>query len=1814
MKKFLSKLMLLAALLVPLGAHATTDTLVVADGTATSTDVPIYGYYADVSQHNQVIYPASMLTDMVGQNITGLSFFVSGGWSCPATVSMAIVTDSTLTGLVTNATLTQVWQGTWSSSTQMVFSNAFAYTGGHLLIDIQTTGSQYANSSATGIATNGYVSYNGYYDNTYQFLPKAQFVYSDEDFCFMPVIDSVVSTGTDASVYFHAGGTETDWIIRLAGGTWDDVYSSPYTFTGLTASSFYTVELAAVCSSGDSSLVTSQQFHTECATISDLPYTENFEGLATGYSSPFHPCWTRGAAAGDLPPYVYQDDGSGWYQMFTNTTHQLLFNGEDGDVWAVLPTIDDAIEVSDLEMTIDLDPSIYASNSYYEGYYSFDFLVGVIDSTDYVVGASIDTIAYYTAVSLPETKYVSFANYTGTGKNIIFLAPYDDNAYYGSMMAVDNVNLYVAPQCPRPDSLTVVAADSNELELSWVADASATDFLVEWRSSDTAAWNSDNATSTSIVIGNLTPNTLYTVRVRTLCSGDTSTAAIGQFRTNCANITAFPWTEGFEADGALACWKIYDFDGNSSDNWTLSEYYSNSGTWAAYSSFNSYDVGTNWLVSTAIDLPSDMDNPVLSWYVLGRAWQTNQPHYSVRVSTTSYTDTLAFTTLFDESRDDDPDTDPFEKRTLSLAQYAGQTIYVAFVRDAGDDYFLAIDDISIYESQEPVVSIVGSAAAVTGLTATYAAHLDEGATDGLTYAWHSVRAAAGTATVNTVAPDTVTLLYTTVGPDTLRLIATNTYGADTTYLYINAVSINYTALPFSTGFEANDDNAWTFANAGTNNWVIDTAVHVAGSRALYISNDNGAHNAYTISNYAYSFVYRAFNFATAGTYGIDFDWRNLAESSASYDYVRVYLAPVTDSIQGASSYSAFNGIPATWVTLVGSLTGSAEWQHHSSTFAVAAPGVYNLVFYWYNDGSVGTNPPAAIDNLSLQAISCPAPTALVIDSVTTTTAAFHWTAGAAETSWQVQVGNLAPVTVTDTFYTATGLTPATNYNIAVRGICGAGDTSFALSGGFWTECDIFQVPYYIHFEGGMLNTCWSNVHTGSVAPSTAWANSLYSSSYGSASYIYSYAPYSTTPVSDYLISPAIHIPATDTAMLRIVLRVAGYPSSYNTPSEAKYEVLVSPTGADSVAAFTDTLWTEVIDTSNFIFRYIPVSAYAGQDIRFAIRNVSYRYGEVAVYDAAVRRVNEPLYYVYGDTTAIAGDTNIYTAERVEGDMASMTLSWTSLMAAAGQATILGANTDTMRIVYSAAGIDTVTFIAHNNYGADTTRFPVHVYQCDVITVFPWTEGFEDAGVINCWWQEGPSTWTVGTGTTSSVPTAHSGTKNVRITHSITGNVTKLITPVLNLSAMSTPLLTFWHVQKVWSGDQDMLKVYYRTAANAPWQLLATYDTNIADWTLDSILLPSPSATYQIAFEMVDGYGYGVGIDDITIGATVVGCPAPSVAVTDTTETSVSISINGTAADYEVACVAGTWVAPAAGTAISTTTYTFNGLTDGTAYAIGVRAVCDAGNYSPWTVVNVTTPQHNCIMPTGLMVTGLTSNGGTISWTAGEAGQTDFQVNIYTTTVNDTLSVQGTTHTFTNLYAGTSYNVRVRAVCSATNFSEWTAPVVLTPTTCPAPTGVAASAQGNTVNVSWDDMQVDQYRVEWYDEGFTNNGHNMTVTTNSATITDLEGGQAYDIYVYAYCSATDVSAASTVVTVQVLGIDDVNSSLINLYPNPANTTVTVDGITGEALVTIVDMNGRTVYSEKAVGKLTIDLSGMAQGAYFVRITGENTTAIRKLIVK
>jgi hypothetical protein len=95
-------------------------------------------------------------------------------------------------------------------------------------------------------------------------------------------------------------------------------------------------------------------------------------------------------------------------------------------------------------------------------------------------------------------------------------------------------------------------------------------------------------------------------------------------------------------------------------------------------------------------------------------------------------------------------------------------------------------------------------------------------------------------------------------------------------------------------------------------------------------------------------------------------------------------------------------------------------------------------------------------------------------------------------------------------------------------------------------------------------------------------------------------------------------------------------------------------------------------------------------------------------------------------------------------------------------------------------------------------------------------------------------------------------------------VSKLVSPVFDLTQMpNNSRLVFWHFMQKWGG-QDELRVYYRNVTGAPWTRLETYTNNVTSWTRRVIQLPSPSRTYQIAFEGSARSGYGVCVDSVSI--------------------------------------------------------------------------------------------------------------------------------------------------------------------------------------------------------------------------------------------------------------------------------------------------------------------------------------------------------------
>ena len=160
--------------------------------------------------------------------------------------------------------------------------------------------------------------------------------------------------------------------------------------------------------------------------------------------------------------------------------------------------------------------------------------------------------------------------------------------------------------------------------------------------------------------------------------------------------------------------------------------------------------------------------------------------------------------------------------------------------------------------------------------------------------------------------------------------------------------------------------------------------------------------------------------------------------------------------------------------------------------------------------------------------------------------------------------------------------------------------------------------------------------------------------------------------------------------------------------------------------------------------------------------------------------------------------------------------------------------------------------------------------CETVTVFPFIETFEDDSTTrDCWSQieeSGTSQWIYATGSSagSDVEEAHGGSTNMLFDASDFG-VGKLVSPPLDLSGLSNPSLSFWFAQEgISTSEQNELKVFYRNDAGNSWVQIGYYPDDISVWTYEKLLLPNPSATYQIAFEATNNLGRSSVLDDIMI--------------------------------------------------------------------------------------------------------------------------------------------------------------------------------------------------------------------------------------------------------------------------------------------------------------------------------------------------------------
>ena len=269
----------------------------VADGTDKDAHFPVWGYNYDGAQTNQMIYPASMLTDLVGKKLKSMTFYftcdsygktIFYGGSVKFSLANTSVASFTSTSRITDG-LVQVASvvpenGTTEKWVITFDDNAdFVYTGENLLIDVVTTAGTWADTEFYGENGHTNASYTNRASSLYSFLPKVTFAYEDSE-TPAPVISGTVTPTTlnFGTVTVGEDGTATITVANTGNTAFTPVFS--------TLEAPFSIEEATEIAAGESKEFT-VTYHPTAAgdangsftvTIGEQePITVNMTGTAT---------------------------------------------------------------------------------------------------------------------------------------------------------------------------------------------------------------------------------------------------------------------------------------------------------------------------------------------------------------------------------------------------------------------------------------------------------------------------------------------------------------------------------------------------------------------------------------------------------------------------------------------------------------------------------------------------------------------------------------------------------------------------------------------------------------------------------------------------------------------------------------------------------------------------------------------------------------------------------------------------------------------------------------------------------------------------------------------------------------------------------------------------------------------------------------------------------------------------------------------------------------------------------------------------------------------------------------------------------------------------------------------------------------------------------------------------------------------------------------------------------------------------------------------------------------------------------------------
>ena len=788
----------------------------------------------------------------------------------------------------------------------------------------------------------------------------------------------------------------------------------------------------------------------------------------------------------------------------------------------------------------------------------------------------------------------------------------------GTWPDVNRYYLFEAPviHCDKPATVTVSNITASSADFAWDASSTANGYEVVCapQSVDISTVTPTTVTGLTYTAQNLTQDCEYVFAVRAICPDGVNTSPWkrASFRTACGQgIATLPYSEDFNSYGTGSssnyptCWQRYS---------TYSTYPYISSTGGAslymYTTANNYCVGT----APAI-LPSagGVSNVMARFKLYATSLS-----YDLKVGVMSDpTDinTFELVATFTPSL-----TSTWEERDVYFNNYIGTGQYIAFLSDGrdGSANTVYIDDV--------MFTALPNCFRPTNLHTTYAT------ANSIDLAW-----SAGTETQWNIkyyeGNDTTTAITTSV---TTNPVTISGLTANTMYTFLVQADCGseisewssafqaptlYTTpatLPYICNFEDPSEVAnWVFENDSCQNqWVIgDAANNTAnGGNALYISNDGGISNTYNTSSPATVFAIRdVYLDDSYDYYTCTYDYKGMGQVSS--DYMRLSMGKYSNAIVTGNTTGTVPTIPGsvTW-----NINGSSyqcqqpTWSHVVLNLNKAEYGnrVMRLYFMWRNDGSSGTNPPIAVDNIRVEGFTCPKPTALSLDTVGTDMVTMHWTDTANIGNYEILLlsdganpDNFTPIQTSTPSYTFTNLEHSKRYTAYIRTICGTGTSAWA-SWYFYTTCaSIDALPYTENFEGynsgstvsgaTIYPRCWSRLTNYST--DFPYISTSYHSTGTSALYFYATSTYYSIgilPPIDTTLYPL------NTLMLNFKALKSSTTSGYGT---IEVGVMTDPTDETTFTLVESFNGSTLTSTGTWYEKEVMFNNYAGAGNYIAFR-------------------------------------------------------------------------------------------------------------------------------------------------------------------------------------------------------------------------------------------------------------------------------------------------------------------------------------------------------------------------------------------------------------------------------------------------------------------------------------------------------------------------------------------------------------------------------------------------------------------------------------